>query len=171
MTFVRITILLSMLFCVSCSVVKDGDDFVAGKEFPTPTATVEKAQITEVNSQFVPLPNPPPFPHPQASNLTWEDIYFEEIIKREKVSKLGRLKSKIFPKDNLEVRVWRGFGLTYLKGFVLKRIAGEWSALDLDWVVSENRNGKRDVKEIDKKLVLQSQAGMQHGKNFLTQEY
>ena len=35
---------------------------------------------------------------------------------------------------------------------MLKRTSGEWSAVDLDWEVSENRKGKRDVKQVDKKL-------------------
>ncbi len=153
MIFVRSTILLSMMFCVSCSIAKDGDDFAAVKELPTPTATVEKVQVTEVSPQSVPVKNPlPSFPHPEPSNLTWEDIYFEEIIKREKASKLGRLKSKSFLKDNLEVRIWSGFGLSLLKGFVLKRTAGEWTAEDLDWEVFENRKGKRVIKQVDRKL-------------------
>ena len=50
------------------------------------------------------------------------------------------------PDDDLEVRVWHGFGLTALEGFVLKRTAGEWSAIHLDG------NPNLPCSEYEKKL-------------------
>ena len=33
--------------------------------------------------------------------------------------------------DDLEIRVWRGFGVTALDGYVIKRVKGEWSGLKI----------------------------------------
>jgi len=145
----RFLILTLLLTSCSASAVQENANFVAVQQMPTPNATVEKIQSLET-----PLPTIPniSFPTLEKSNLTWEDIYFEAIIEREKTSNLKRLKSKALPGDDLEIRVWSGFGITLLEGFILKRTAGEWSAVDLDWEVSENRKGKRDVKPLDKKL-------------------
>ncbi|MFL6228258.1 MAG: hypothetical protein ACJ741_05730 [Pyrinomonadaceae bacterium] len=62
---------------------------------------------------------------------TWEPIFFEEINKRAKVAKLHDLRSTALPGDDLEIRVWKGFGLSPLEGLVLKRTSGRWSALHL----------------------------------------
>ena len=61
----------------------------------------------------------------------WVPIFFESINERAGVAKLPKLRTAILPKDGLEVRVWAGFGLTALEGFVLKRIDGQWSATQL----------------------------------------
>ncbi len=80
--------------------------------------------------------------------MTWEDSYFEEIKK----FNLKRLKSKALRGDDFEVRRWNGFGIILPRGFVLTRTSGEWSAVSLNWEVSENRQGKRDIKPLNKKL-------------------
>ena len=82
----------------------------------------------------------------------WEKLYFESINERARSSKLSNLRSKGLLKDDFEIRLWNGFGLTLLQGFILKRTAGEWLAVDLDWEVSENKPGKRIPKQIDRKL-------------------
>jgi hypothetical protein len=64
---------------------------------------------------------------------TWESIFFEAIDERAKLSNLKTLRLAL-PDDDLEVRVWHGFGLTALEGFVLKRTAGRWSAIHLDGI-------------------------------------
>jgi hypothetical protein len=58
---------------------------------------------------------------------TWEPIFFEAINERAKAAKLTNLRAPL-PEGDLEVRMWGGFGLTPLEGFVLKRSAGQWSA-------------------------------------------
>jgi hypothetical protein len=63
-------------------------------------------------------------PQPQAAQS-----FFSEIIKREKLSGLSDLRSVNLPPDDLEIRVWRGFDLTYLQGLVIKRASGQWSAI------------------------------------------
>jgi hypothetical protein len=64
---------------------------------------------------------------------TWEPIFFEEIDERTKIARLPTLRVAL-PKDDLELRIWNGFGLTALEGFVLKRSAGKWSAIHLDGI-------------------------------------
>ena len=145
----RFIILTLLLTSCAASAVQENANFVSVQPLPTPNVEAEKIQTSKTDAQT--LPNIP-FPTPENSNIKWEDSYFEEIIKREKPSNLKRLKSKTLPQDDLEVRIWSGFGITLLEGFVLKRTSGEWSALDLDWEVIEKRNGKRDIKPLDKKL-------------------
>lgn len=144
-------LIISTLLLTSCSAsaVQENTNFAAVQQLPVPIARVKGTEQLGHLSKVV---TNKPFPTPEKSNLTWEDIYFEEIIEREKISKLRRLKSKSFPEDDLEIRVWSGFGITALRGFLLKRIAGEWSAVDLDWEVFKNSKGKRDLKPLDKKF-------------------
>ncbi len=147
----RFIILALLLASCSASAVQENTNFVSVQPLPTLNVASEKNQNSETD--FVPLPsNLSPFPTPEKSDLTWQDIYFEPIIEREKTSKVKRLKLKLLPQNDIEIRVWSGFGITVLQGFVLKRNAGEWSAVDLDWEVFENRKGKRDLKPVDKKL-------------------
>ena len=63
----------------------------------------------------------------------WEPIFFEAIDKRAKLSNLKTLRVALAD-DDLEIRVWHGFGLTALEGFVLKRAAGRWSAIHLNGI-------------------------------------
>jgi hypothetical protein len=64
-------------------------------------------------------------------NAGWEQIFFEAINKRAKKSGLSDLRASALPDGDLELRVWRGFGLTGLGGFVLRRSSGQWTALSL----------------------------------------
>ena len=61
----------------------------------------------------------------------WEPIFFRSIDERAKLSHLKTLRSGALPGDDFEVRVWHGFGLTLLEGFVLKRAGARWSAFHL----------------------------------------
>lgn len=63
----------------------------------------------------------------------WEPIYFKSINERANIAKLGSLRV-VLPKNDLELRLWNGFGLTALEGFVLRRHAGKWSAIHLNGV-------------------------------------
>jgi hypothetical protein len=80
-----------------------------------------------------------PTPTPKEFELnvpkdTWEPIFFKAIDERAKLGKLKSLRSGALPDDDLEVRVWHGFGLTALEGFILRRAGGQWSAIHLDGV-------------------------------------
>jgi hypothetical protein len=58
----------------------------------------------------------------------WERIFFEAINEQAGKSQLPDIRSKALPDGDLEVRIWIGFGLGYLQGFVLNQTSGEWSA-------------------------------------------
>lgn len=62
-------------------------------------------------------------------NDTWERIFFETINERATIAKLPSLRVAALPKDDLETRVWVGFGLTPLEGFQLKRSNGQWAGI------------------------------------------
>ena len=66
----------------------------------------------------------------------WERIFFQAINERARIAKLPTLRSAL-PKDDLELRIWHGFGLTALEGFVLRRSSGKWSAIHLDGIHSK----------------------------------
>ena len=64
----------------------------------------------------------------------WEPIFFKPIDERARIANLPSLRSGALPQDDLETRVWIGFGLTALRGFDLKRSAGQWSGLYLQGI-------------------------------------
>ncbi len=72
-------------------------------------------------------PRMPSITHEKA----WEPIFFEEINERAKLAKLGNLRRATLPKDDLELRVWIGFGVIPLEGIIIRRRSGRWSALHL----------------------------------------
>jgi len=61
----------------------------------------------------------------------WQRFLFAEIDGRAKLSKLENLQSIILPNDDLELRVWIGFGPAVLEGFVIERQSNHWSAMHL----------------------------------------
>ena len=76
---------------------------------------------------------------------TWEPIFFESINERARASKLTALRSSVLPEDDFEIRVWIGFGLTPLEGFVLRRSAGRWSAVHLDAAASRKSAPRKQL--------------------------
>ena len=67
------------------------------------------------------------------------------------------------PKDDLELRVWHGFGLTLLEGFVLRRRAGRWSAVHLDGIHS-----KLPGSQYQRQLPAPKSDGMKFGASWST---
>lgn len=59
----------------------------------------------------------------------WEPIFFKEINRRARLAKLSDLRRANLSKDDIELRVWIGFGLIPLEGFIIKKRHGQWSAL------------------------------------------
>lgn len=53
------------------------------------------------------------------------------INKVTELSEVVKLREVHLQKGDIEVRVWRGFGLLPLEGVVLKRTAGQWSGLHI----------------------------------------
>lgn len=60
---------------------------------------------------------------------TWPPIFFKEIDERAAIAKLPSLRAAALPKDDLETRLWVGFGLSALQGFQLKRSNGQWAGV------------------------------------------
>lgn len=58
----------------------------------------------------------------------WEKVFFAEIDKTARFGGLRDLRSQVLPKDDLEIRVWVGFGLWHVEAFIIRRSAGTWSA-------------------------------------------
>jgi len=59
-------------------------------------------------------------------------LFAESINKRAKQASLPRLKSKNLSEDDIEFRVWVGFGKKPLEGFVISRIDGHWGGVFLE---------------------------------------
>ena len=68
-----------------------------------------------------------PEPVRQIPDATWVTFFFEAIDERAERAGLDPLRIKRLPAQALEVRVWKGFGLRPLEGYVLRRDApGQW---------------------------------------------
>lgn len=72
-------------------------------------------------------------------NAGWEKIFFNGIDENDvrginKVASLdgfSKLRETILPENDFEMRVWVGFGLFGIDGFILKRTSDNWSATAL----------------------------------------
>jgi hypothetical protein len=60
-----------------------------------------------------------------------ELLFAESINERASKAKLIPLQRKKIPADDLEFRVWIGFGLRPLQGFVISRTGGKWQGMFL----------------------------------------
>lgn len=58
----------------------------------------------------------------------WEQIFFKPINKTTELGGLEKLRESNLKKEDIEVRVWRGFGLGDLEGVILKRTNNRWKA-------------------------------------------
>jgi len=78
----------------------------------------------------------------------WEPLFYEEIKERAEIAKLRNLRAIVLPNDDLEVRVWMGFGLSALESFVVRRDTGQWSAMHLDGVHPDRpqKNPQKDLR-------------------------
>ncbi|HLN98459.1 MAG TPA: hypothetical protein VK208_08370 [Pyrinomonadaceae bacterium] len=68
---------------------------------------------------------------PNAASGTWEPIFFSAIDERAKIAKLTNLRTAFLSNEDLELRVWIGFGLIPLEGFVISHRGEQWSAIHL----------------------------------------
>jgi len=59
---------------------------------------------------------------------SWPSLFFKHIDERAELNGLKSLRTDPLPNGDFEVRVWHGFGLTPLEGFVLRRTGDQWSA-------------------------------------------
>ena len=56
---------------------------------------------------------------------SWEPIYFETINKRTREASLRDLRTTQLEKGSVEIRIWIGFGLSWLEGIILTRENGK----------------------------------------------
>ena len=75
----------------------------------------------------------------------WEPIFFKAIRERARVAKLKDLRSTKLENDDLEIRVWIGFGVTALEGYVIKRTRERWSALKIPGVQPQDPRSRVNV--------------------------
>ena len=61
----------------------------------------------------------------------WEEHAFRTINKRTDTANLPSLRSVNLPNEDLEVRLWVGFGISGEDGIILRRSSNQWSALYL----------------------------------------
>ena len=62
----------------------------------------------------------------------WEPIFFESINRVAKNAELPNLRTTPVNREDFECRVWEGFGISPLHGYVLRRTNGTWSAIELE---------------------------------------
>ena len=64
--------------------------------------------------------------------------FYDSIDELARLGGKGDLRSISISDDDVELRVWGGFGLTRLEGFILNRIKGKWSATQIHERFSKN---------------------------------
>jgi hypothetical protein len=134
--------LILVLLSMGCSrpPVHEAANTTPVHPLPPPNPAVEKREVAQpiqsVPLAVVDVPLPPA----------------DESAEREKLSRLRPLRSTVVPGGDLEVRVWSGFGIMLLEGFVLRQSGGRWSAVDLGWSSTRDRKGKNRVATKDRKL-------------------
>lgn len=64
-------------------------------------------------------------------NVSWGQPLFDSISARRARAGLNDLRTTVLPPDDIEVRLWYGFGVSEVGGYVLKRENGNWTALSL----------------------------------------
>jgi hypothetical protein len=75
----------------------------------------------------------------------WVPIFFRSINRRAELAQLSDLKSASLPENDLEIRVWSGFGVSALRGFVLKRQGGHWLAAHIPSIKPSDPNSHHAV--------------------------
>jgi len=60
-----------------------------------------------------------------------DQILFKDIDQATGLANLPRLRQSYVSNSDLEVRIWRGFGLSQLEGVVIKHTNGTWTGLHL----------------------------------------
>lgn len=137
----RLIIFFLTLFLLACS-SSTADDTPAANTSPvtsptpSPTAkpTVEEVVVADIRK------------------ATWKPIFFEAIDERTDLAGIGRLREERLKEDDIEVRVWGGFGKTALEGFVLSRKIAQWTALRLDFDFESRQRGPRTVRLKEPKI-------------------
>lgn len=61
-------------------------------------------------------------------NSNWEKIFFKPIDKTTELAKLQKLRDKNLSFNDIEIRIWEGFGLEDLEGVIFTRTDNIWRA-------------------------------------------
>ena len=108
------TALVLTIFLASCAATQTTQDKV------TETAQNKNAAVAQPPKReflaMVPKDN-------------WVPVFFKAINERADIAALRSLRTAALPNDDLETRLWIGFGLSALAGFDLKRSNGQWSGI------------------------------------------
>lgn len=64
-------------------------------------------------------------------NSRWEPIFFKFIDHVTEKAQIPALRQESLYPGNIEIRIWRGFGLSNLEGVIIKRNGSRWSASHL----------------------------------------
>jgi hypothetical protein len=64
-------------------------------------------------------------------NADWDQNFFKLINDATEKAQLPQLRKASLNPDDVEIRIWRGFGLSNLEAVILKRRSGKWSASHL----------------------------------------
>src|SRR5687768_11847374 len=100
---------------------------------------------THIDQQAVPPVRAPELAESAiVTNRSWKPSFFYDIDKRAKISKLKKLETAKVANDDLEVRIWYGFGLSPIEGLVIKRSSGRWSALHVARVNPKRPHANHD---------------------------
>ena len=76
----------------------------------------------------------------------WERIFFEGINERTNEAGLKSLRKTHVAENDIDVRVWMGFGLSKLEGFILKRINKQWAAIHIESNYASKKFVSRNIK-------------------------
>jgi hypothetical protein len=136
-------IFLTFILLSSCASASLQEQRLGNSSNPTPTSNVRK--ITEESKRKTEeiIPDIP--------KAGWEKIFFEAIDERTDEAGITSLRKTVLTEDDIEIRVWMGFGLTKLEGFIMKRVRQNWSAkyIKADYISKKfvNRNIELNAPE------------------------
>ncbi|MEZ5428236.1 MAG: hypothetical protein R2747_18345 [Pyrinomonadaceae bacterium] len=68
----------------------------------------------------------------------WEKLFFKGINEVSDSAKLTRLRESHLGRNDIEIRMWKGFGLEELEAMIFRRIDGQWTA----YYLRENRHAE-----------------------------
>jgi hypothetical protein len=107
------TIFLLLLFTVSLSIQIEAQSSLKAKPLKKATPRTDELEIKLLPRKRTEL------------------LFAESVNERASKAKLIPLQRKKIPTDDLEFRIWIGFGLRPLQGFVISRTGGKWQSLFL----------------------------------------
>jgi hypothetical protein len=83
---------------------------------------------------------------PNIPKAVWEKIFFESINQRTNEAGIKSLRETAIASEDIEIRVWIGFGLSKLKGFIMNRVKNTWSAKYITGEYGSKEFGNRIIQ-------------------------